>query len=792
MRDDADTLRWCREVVSLVAAVGPQMSALSDDELRALTGVFRDRLSQGEPMDDLLPEAFAAVREAASRSIGQRPFDVQIMGGVVLHLGKIAEMRTGEGKTLTVTMPAYLHALSGAGVHVITANDYLASRDAEWMGPVYRALGLTVGLLEPSPRPETAGRRAQYDADVTYGPWSEFGYDYLRDNVAWDKGEFVQRGHHWVIVDEADLILIDEMRSPLLISAPAKAAEQGKLWQQTFARVAKRLQAGRHYESEPRDQTVSLTDSGAQKVEDELGIDNIYDDPNLPLVHYLLNALKAKELYQKDREYIVADGQAVIIDQTSGRLHHGRRFGEGIHEAIEAKEGLEIHPETEVLATVPMWDYLGRYQHLSGLTGTAHEEAETYRQIYQINVVAIPTNKPMIRVDHGDAIYRTKDSKLAALVTEISSRHATGQPVLVGATSVEEAQAVARMLNQRDIGHQVLSALNFEHEARVIAGAGGLGAVTVVAKMAGRGVDIILGGADGADREQVADVGGLCVLGAERPVKRRLEMHLRGRAGRQGDPGEAKFFVSFDDELVSAVFAKGGKQLAFVRRIWTEGQPFDRLATGLTSAQARQAANEAAWLVQMREWDRVVADQQHLVYAERLPAARGDDLSGQVRALIEELIRALVTAAAAEGIPAEQLWGRLRELYPVTLEPQSFAQSGARHRQQLARIAGLAVDDAQRVYSRREAELGVAITREVERRVILKSLDGGWRQHLQAMPDLANSIGIRASGPAALAEYRREGTAMFNRMRREVNREIVSTLFHLKIDVSQAEPEAPD
>jgi preprotein translocase subunit SecA len=776
--DAASTLRWCRDVVSRVAAVEPRMSCLGDDELRAMTASFRDRLARGEPMDELLPEAFAVVREAASRSVGQRPFDVQIMGGAVLHLGKIAEMRTGEGKTLTATLPAYLHALSGTGVHVMTANDYLASRDAEWMGPVYRFLGLTVGLLQPAPPSDTSVRRTEYNADVTYGPWSEFGYDYLRDNLAWSNDDVIQRGQHFVIVDEADLILIDEMRSPLQISAPAQSAEQGKLWQEVSARVAQHLQPGGHYESDDRTRTVSLTDGGAEAVEDELGIDNLYDEVHLPLVHYVLNALKAKELYQKDRDYIVADGQAVIIDQTSGRLHRGRRYGEGIHEAIEAKEGLEIRPETETLATVPMWDYLHRYQRLAGLTGTAQEDAETYRQIYRLEVVTIPTNKPMIRFDHADALYRTRDSKLTALAEEVSIRHATGQPVLVGATSVEEARAISGLLTERGIGHGVLTALNFEQEARVIADAGELGAVTVVAKMAGRGVDIILGGTDGAGRERVADVGGLCVLGAERPHRRRLEMHLRGRAGRQGDPGEAKFFVSFDDELVGAVLRTGGKQLSLLRRIWTEGESFDRLATSLTSAQARQAANEAAGLVLARAWDEVVADQQRLIYAERLPAARGDDMSGQTRSLIEEVMRAVVAAAAAGAATAEQLWRGLRELYPVGLEPQAFAYDVGIPRHQLARIAGLVVDDAQRAYSRRETELGIGLIRRLERRVILVSLDRGWREHLQSMPDLAHSIGIRASGPTALAEYRREGTAMFNRMREEVNERIVGTLFY--------------
>lgn len=777
--DDAEILRWCREVVSRVTAFGPQVGALADDALRALTGSYRDRLSRGEPMDDLLPEAFAAVREAAVRTLGQRHFDVQVMAGAVLHRGKVAEMRTGEGKTLTAALSAYLHALAGAGVHVMTANDYLARRDAEWMGPIYRFLGLTVGLLQPAPRPDPAARRAEYSADVTYGTWQEFGYDYLRDNLAWSRDELVQRVRHSAIVDEADLILVDEMRTPLQISGPAEQAETRHA---EFAALAARLQPGEQYETDRRARTVSLTESGAQAVEEHFGIGNLYEEPNLPLVYYMLNALKVKEHYQQNRDYIVTDGQALIIDQASGRLHHGRRYGDGIHEAIEAREGLEVRAETQTLAMAPMWDYLGGYERLAGLTGTAQEDAEAYRQIYQLDVVTIPTNKPMIRVDHGDAIYRTRQSKLTALAEKAAARHATGQPVLIGATSIDEAQAVSGLLTARGIGHEVLTALNYEREAHTVAGAARLGTVTIVAKMAGRGVDIILGGADGAQREQVADLGGLCVLGAERPSKRRLEMHLRGRAGRQGDPGEAKFFVSFDDELLKA--AVGDKQASFWRRHYPEGEQIARVATALTSAQARMVASDAAWLVQMREWDQVLAEQRHLIYAERAPAARGKNMSDRVRGLIEEVIRAQVGAAATDRLGADQFWRVLRELYPVSLAPQASEKGGEIPKHLLPQIADLAVDDAQRIYNRREPELGITVIRELERRVILACLDRGWRQHLQAMPDLLNGIAIRASGAAALAQYRREGMALFNRMREAVNREIVSTLFHLRVDRS--------
>jgi len=759
------------------------MNALADDELGALAGSLRDRLARGAPLDDLLPEGFAAVREAAARTLGQRPFDVQVMGGAVLHLGKIAEMRTGEGKTLAATLPAYLHALAGAGVHVLTANDYLASRDAEWMGPVYRLLGLTVGLVRPEQRPSSAARREQYTADVTYGTWEEFGYDYLRDNVAWDRDDLVQRGHRFAIVDEADLILIDEMRTPLFISGPVREAESRHA---AFAMLAGRLERGEHYETDERARTASLAESGAQAVEDHFGIGNLYEEPNLPLVHYMQNALKAKEHFQRDRDYIVTDGQAVIIDQTSGRLHRGRRYGDGLHEAIEAKEGLEVRAEMQTLATVPMWDYLGRYQHLGAMTGTAQEDVEIYRRIYQLEVVTIPTNRPMIRVDHRDAIYRTRQSKLTALADETVTRHAAGQPVLIGAASIEQAQAVSGLLTDRGLGHQVLTALNDGQEAQIITAAACLGAVTVVAKMAGRGVDIILGGAGGAQREQVTDRGGLCVLGAERPAKRRLEMHLRGRAGRQGDPGEAKFFVCFDDELMKAVV--GEKQAAFWSRRYPEGEYIPKVATGLTSAQARMAASEAAWLTQNREFDQVLADQQHLIYAERVPAVRGDDMSGRVQELIEEVVRAQVTSASGEGLRAGRFWAGLLALYPA--DPAGFTLPGSADAEiskaLLPRLAGQAAEDAQRAYHQREEQLAAGVLRELERRVTLTCLDRGWREHLEAMPDVLSAISLHATGDAALARYRREGTLAFNRMREAVNREIVRTLFYIKDDRSGA------
>lgn len=774
---DGDVLRWCRGVVARAGELEPRLGALADDALAALTGSFRERLGRGEPVDDLLPEAFAVVREAAGRTLGQRHFDVQLMGGAAAHRGMVAEMRTGEGKTLTATLTAYLHALAGAGVHVLTANDYLAARDAEWMGPVYRSLGLSVGLVRPEQDPERAARRAEYNADVTYGAWEEFGYDYIRDNLAWSRGEQVQRGHHCAIVDEADLILIDEMRTPLLI---AGRAEQGKSRHAALAALVAGLEPGLHYEADDRARTVSLTEDGAQAVEAYFGVASLYEEANLPLIHDVRAALRAKELFRRDRDYLVSGGEAVIIDQASGRPVPGRRYAEGVHEAIEARENLEVRPGRGTLGIVPMWDYLGLYKRLAALTGAASDDAQTYRQAYQLDVVTIPTNRPMIRIDHPDVFYRTRLSKLAALADEASARRAAGQPVLIGSASIEECQEISALLTARGVSHELLTARNHDQEARVIAAAGLPGAVTVAAKMAGRGVDIVLGGADGARREQVAQAGGLCVLGTERPAKRRLETLLRGRAGRQGDPGEAKFFVSVEDELVMAM---GVKQASFASRHLPEGERFPLVSGRVSVAQARSAAHEAAWLAQLREYDRVVTDQRRLIYAERAPAVSGSDLGDGVRNLIDEVVRAQVTGAHGENLRAGRLWPALLDLYPASIAPPPSQRGNEQiHRAMLPRIADQAAADARRAYDRRESELGVEVIRDLERRVILAGLDQGWREHVEAMGELFNSIFVRAKGAAGLAEYRREGTSAFNRMREAVNRDIVKTLFHIRIE----------
>jgi preprotein translocase subunit SecA len=774
-------------VVGQVNALGPEMGSRTDEALRGLSCSFRERLSRGEPLDDLLPEAFAAVREAADRTLGQRPFDVQVMGGAVLHLGKIVEMRTGEGKTLTATLPAYLAALGGAGVHVMTANDYLACRDVEWMGPVYRFLGLLCGWvgpvrprIDPVPQvaehPEPAVRRAAYGADVTYGSWEQF--DYLRDNLSWQPEECVQRGHNLAIVDEADLILIDEMLTPLLITGPADQAEARHA---EFAALAASLERGVHYDIDERGRAVALTEDGTWEVQERLGVGNLYDTENLPLVHQVQTALGANEFYRKDRDYLVTGGEAVIIDEMSGRLQHGRRYADGIHEAIEAKEGLTVHTEQQMLASVPVWDYLGRYRRLAGMTGTASTEAALYRRIYRRDVVQIPTNRPMIRVDHPDGCFRTRQSKLMALIDETATRHATGQPVLIGAASIEDSDEISRLLTGRGITHHVLTARNHEQEAQVIGDAAGLGAVTVVARMAGRGVDIVLGGADGVAHDEVAGRGGLCVLGSERPDSRRLEMHLRGRAGRQGDPGEAKFFVSFEDPLVKQYLAMVPRRM--LDRL-PDGDPFTTLSRMLDSGQAKATARKAAGLAHALSYDQVLAEQQHLVYAERAAVLRRDGLRDWVRDLVDEVIRAEVDAAVRDRLNAHQLWRGLRELYPISITPQTIDIYGGGKRSKAGSryLADRVAADAQRAYDRREDELDEQVVRELERRVVLSWLDQAWREHLQSMPDLLNSVAIRsAGGVPALPEYRGEAGLQFARMRDAVKRYIVGTLYYLEI-----------
>jgi preprotein translocase subunit SecA len=769
---DEEILRWCREVVSRVGVLEAEMSARSDGDLLGMTGSFRARLARGEPLDALLPEAFAAAREAASRTLGQRPFDVQVMGAAALHRGMIAEMRTGEGKTLTGALAAYLNALPGVGVHVLTANDYLARRDREWMAPVFGFLGLQTGLLDAAYRyPEESGIRiAAYAADVTYGPWDQFGYDYLRDNMAWSPGECVQRGLGCAIVDEADLILVDEMRSPMLIAGPGDRPDARIA---DCARIVAGLMTGVHYEVDERGRTVMLTDAGAHHLEGVFGVVNLYDQSSTVLLRHVHNALTARGFYRRDREYLVAGGNIVPIDTASGRPNAGRRFGDGIHQAIEAKEGLRVSSENKTLARIVVRHYLGLYERIAGMTGTAMTDGATYSKVYQLAVVPIPTNRPMIRVDHPDVVFPARQAKLAALTGDAAIRHTADQPVLIGAVSISESSEISRLLAARGIDHQVLTARNHPSEALVMAEAARLGAVTVVAQMAGRGVDIVLGGADGAEREAVCDVGGLCVLGTERSQNRRLELHLRGRAGRQGDPGESRFYLSFDDDLVKAVVSAKARSMA--ARMVQHGAPFNRLSLALDGAQRDYAVRQAPWLADLLEYDAVLAAQQDEIFAERRQVRDRPDVSDRIRAVIDEVAREQVARAVKTQRSGSQLHSALRKLYPAGLPPAELDTRGPADS-----LPDRVAADAQDAYVSKEAELGKSTLRQLERKVLLSVTDTAWRDHLQEMDALREGIGLRAfGGRSPLAEYQREGAILFARLRLQIKVRTVAGVFNL-------------
>ena len=723
-----DILRWIRQVVTRVNDLESEVRQCSDDGLRGRTSAYRSRLAGGESADALLPEAFATVREASRRTIGLRHHDVQIMGGAVLHLGNIAEMRTGEGKTLTATLPAYLAALGGQSVHVMTANDYLAGRDFAWMQPVYEFLGLSVGILRAAPNPDTAQRRLAYAADVTYGPATEFSYDFLRGNLAWAIDERVQRGLDLAIVDEADLILIDEMRATPQLSGPAP---KPTVLPKESAALAARLRPGVDYTADLQARRVSLTDSGIDRVEDWLGAANLYDERNITVLHLLENALKAKELYARDRDYTIAGTEVVVLDALSGRPKPAARYSDGIHEAIEAKEGLPQRPAAQILAFVSERDYLSRYAAIAGMTGTAVSDSKVYRDIYELDVVPIPTNRPMIRVDHPDILYKTRQAKLSALAGDAARRQAAGQPVLIGAMSADDAQVISGLLTDAGASHELLSARNHEREAEILAQAGRPGAITVVLKMAGRGVDIVLGGAQGTQYETVADAGGLCVLGAERPSSRRIELHLRGRAGRQGDPGESKFYVSAEDDVTKAI-----AKVSLVGWL-ADGTQLRALTIAIDRIQARTAESQAAWLSQHVAYDDVLAQQQRLVYDDRRAVLEQPDLRPRIVRMIDDLMR-------SGAVPA----------------------------------------DAASQYARREVELGGPTMRELERKVLLSVTDRAWREHLAAMTDLLTGLTVRSAGRTVpLADYRREAAHLFEEMTATLRKDAVSTLLTVKIEV---------
>jgi preprotein translocase subunit SecA len=827
-------LRQLEGIAKAVNAIEDDFVAMSDGELRGMTDEFKKRLEDGESIDDLMPEAFATVRETAKRVLGQRHFDVQLMGGAALHLGNIAEMKTGEGKTLVATLPTYLNALTGRGVHVVTVNDYLATYHAEWMGRVYHFLGLTTGVV--SPDMSKAARRAAYAADITYGTNNEFGFDYLRDNMANSLEECVQRGHYFAIVDEVDSILIDEARTPLIISGPTQDEVK---WYPEFATIAKRMVIDEDYEVDEKKRTISVLEGGITKVEDYLGIDNLYDSVNTPLISFMNNAIKAKELFRRDKEYVVIDGEVLIVDEHTGRMLHGRRYNEGLHQAIEAKEGVRIREEYQTLATITLQNYFRLYEKLGGMTGTAMTEASEFDKIYKLGVVPIPTNRPPARIDQPDLVYRTEEAKFEAVAEDIAERHRNGQPVLVGTVSVEKSEHLSDMLRKKGVPHSVLNAKQHADEAKIVAMAGHRGAVTVATNMAGRGTDIMLGGSvdfladaelrkqgldpvDNADdyeaawpamverikkqvadeHDEVRDLGGLYVLGTERHESRRIDNQLRGRSGRQGDPGESRFYLSLQDELMR-LFKSDWVDWVLTTLKVPDDVPIEnkRVTSSIASAQAQVESQNFESRKNVLKYDDVMSRQREVIYAERRAVLEGADLHEQVREMIDQVVGSYVVGATS-GYPEEwnleALWTALKTLYPVSIKLADLEEEvGGRDGLDRELLVERVREDAQRAYDAREESFGAEVMRELERRVVLSVLDRKWREHLYEMDYLREGIGLRAySQRDPLVEYQREGFDMFNAMMDGIKEESVAFLFNLEVQVEEEqeaeEVAAPD
>jgi preprotein translocase subunit SecA len=762
-----------------VNALEPQMQALSDEELRAKTDEFKARFADGAELDELLDEALAVAREAGVRGLGMRMFDVQLVGAMTLHEGRVAEMKTGEGKTLAAVPAVYLNALTGRGVHVVTVNDYLARRDAEWMGPIYERLGISVGVIATM-MPE-AERRQAYAADVTYGTNAEFGFDYLRDNMAVRLSDCVQRGHYFCIVDEVDSILIDEARTPLIISGVPEAATDTYY---RFARIVPTLKKDEDYDVDEKHRAASPTESGVDKVEKALGIENLYLDVNGNLVNHLIQALKAHALYRKDKEYIVRDGELLIVDEFTGRVLEGRRYSEGLHQALEAKEGLRIREENQTLATITLQNYFRMYEKLSGMTGTAATEANEFAKIYNADVTSIPTHKTMIRVDENDYIFKTKDAKFRAVVEEIVEAHERGQPVLVGTISVEVSEMLAGMLTRRGVPHNVLNAKNHAREAEIIQHAGEPGAVTIATNMAGRGVDIKLG-------EGVAEMGGLYIVGTERHESRRIDNQLRGRSGRQGDPGASRFFLSAEDDLIR-IFA-GDRIYKILDRLGPgEDLPIEAKMLTKTVEGAQKKVEEQNFNIRKRvlDYDDVLNKQREVVYSERRRVLEGEDLGEQARDWIAEtLVDVVDQYGDEESLPAdwdlEGLFGAMQGYYPIGFGVDDIREDLEDEADPLTReeLLDRLEDDAMEAYERREAELGSDLVRDLERWVLLQLIDQHWREHLYNMDYLREGIHLRALGQKdPLSEYRLEGHGMFDEMMDTVKTEFVRYMFHIQVD----------
>ncbi len=823
------TLRKLEGLAKQVNLLEETVADLTDEELRAQTQLFKDRLADGESLDSLLPEAFATVREAAQRTIGLRPYDVQIMGGAALHLGNIAEMKTGEGKTLVATLPSYLNALTGQGVHVVTVNDYLASYQSELMGRIHRFLGLTTGCILTGQTPDQ--RRKEYAADITYGTNNEFGFDYLRDNMAWKVEDLVQRGHNFVIVDEVDSILIDEARTPLIISGPAEG--DANKWYLEFSRVARQMRLDVDYEVDEKKRTVGILEPGIERVEDLLGIDNLYESLNTPLIGYLNNAIKAKELFDRDKDYIVRDGEVLIVDEHTGRVLAGRRYNEGMHQAIEAKEGVEIKAENQTLATITLQNYFRLYNNLSGMTGTAETEAEEFASTYDLGVVPIPTNMPMIRGDQIDRVYPTRAAKLRAIVDDVAERHDDGQPVLIGTTSVEKSEELSALLRRAGIRHEVLNAKQHEREATVVAEAGRKGAVTVATNMAGRGTDIMLGGnpehravaalksrgldpeetpeeyesawpqavkdakADvAAEHDEVVELGGLYVLGSERHESRRIDNQLRGRSGRQGDPGMSRFYLSLEDDLMR-LFASGLAARALDPSRYPEDQPleFKMVGKSIERAQTSIEARNAEIRKNVLKYDDVMNEQRTVVYDERRRILEGEDIDPMVRNFLGYVVDDIVGSYALGDVDdwdLDGLWKELRTFYRPGFEPDELEEEvGGKMRLDRGVLTAELKTDIETNFEDREAEVGEETMGELERQILLNVLDRKWREHLYEMDYLKEGIGLRAMAQSdPLVEYKSEGYRMFQAMNDGIKEETVRYLFNFELPSERAAREA--
>jgi preprotein translocase subunit SecA len=810
-------------IVAQINSLEPNFQKLSDAELRTKTDEFKARLKNGETLDDLLPEAFAAVREAARRStIGERHFDVQLMGGIVLHQGKIAEMKTGEGKTLVATLPLYLNALTGQGCHLVTVNDYLARRDAYWMGPIYNALGLTVASIYPQQSPaehlparlydpdytdekdtrwphfRPVSRQQAYQADITYGTNNEFGFDYLRDNMAIDLSQYVQRPLNYAIVDEVDNILIDEARTPLIISG---AAEEATEKYYTFARLVPGLKRDEDYTVEEKERQTYLTDSGMTKMEKWLRRDgllkapSLYDPANYSLTQYLENALKASVLFKRDRDYVVKDGQVLIVDEFTGRLMFGRRYSEGLHQAIEAKERVKIQRESVTLATITFQNYFRLYQKLAGMTGTAATEAEEFHKIYKLEVVVIPTNKDMIRIDNPDQIYKDEDTKFKAVAKEIESFHQQGTPMLIGTVSIEKSELLSDLLKRRGIPHQVLNAKNHEKEATIIAQAGRIGAVTVATNMAGRGVDIILGGnpADSDRKEwqkehnKVIELGGLHVVGTERHEARRIDNQLRGRSGRQGDPGSSRFYVSLEDDVVHRF--GGDRVKGFMD--WAgfdENTPIEHsmVSKAIENAQVRVEGYHFDIRKHLVDYDDVVNKHREVIYAERKKILEGADLKANITSMIRDEIEKLVAASCSHDLMETDFTGLIEALATILpLPPQINPE--ALSRMKPGQITEKLIDYAEQLYEQRETEIGAENMRLLERLVMLRAVDSLWMEHLTAMDHLRQQAGLYAMKQIdPLVAYKKEGHALFESLTASIQHDVVHTIYKVSISKKEA------